>query len=149
MTRETYNLTKTRQDILSELLKRPQNITELSNNTKLGRATIYHHLNHLKSINLIREEIQHKIHGNPVLIYFNIPDNLKNSIIKIIDYVENLRKNKHKAPSTKEKIKNDLNMSDNDFELAYDILDLYRGVGILITKEGYKLKKFLSKNEKL
>ena len=143
MVREIFTLTKTRQDILSSLFQKPHTISQLSKILGLGRTTISHHLFFLKNKGLIREEKPKKTLGNPIFIHFNIPKKAKPLIIKIIDYIEGLRK-KGKPPSTKEKIMDGIDsLNKEDFETAYTILELYRCVGIVITHEGIKLKNQL------
>ncbi len=147
MKKRFEEITKTRQDILTNLLKKSQTISELSKRIGCGRTTIYHHLNKLKQKGLIKEEPTKKTHGNPVIIHFDIPKKARESILKVINYVEDLRR-KRKAPSTKEKIIMDTGLNEEDFNLAYHILELYRGIGIVITNEGIKLKKSLKKESK-
>jgi len=72
MAREIPIFSLTRAKILSVLkLGEPMTIQKLTDGTGLGRTTIYHHLDLLKSHKLISEKQNKKEHGSPVYVTTN------------------------------------------------------------------------------
>ncbi len=88
MAREIPMFSLTRAKILSVLkFNQPITIQELTEKSKLGRTTVYHHLDILKKRKLISERQNKKEHGSPVYITTNKANPIS---LQILEMFENI-----------------------------------------------------------
>lgn len=78
-----------RARILTLVHKKELTISEIQKKTKLGRSTIYHHLEELKKRKLIIERKDLKKHGQPVYITTN---KSRPYTLKTLDMMEKMLK---------------------------------------------------------
>ena len=88
MAREVPVFSLTRAKILSVLKAgEPMTIQKLTDETGLGRTTIYHHLEELKKRKLISEKQNKKEHGSPVYISTNRANPISLQILNMFEQV--------------------------------------------------------------
>ena len=85
-----YPFSIPRARILTLVSKSERTIAELQKLTGIGRTTIYHHLEELKSMKLITEEKKQKEQGQPVYVALNKANPLSETFLNLAEQTINL-----------------------------------------------------------